>query len=146
MFLFPPFYSVLVFREKGKVIPPLCFFLSKSHEYAGKSLPQRTASDFENAVPSIWFQINNSNSWDSVFVSTPYGIRRFPVTFLSAPDGGRGTGGLWQSHHSSRAPLPRKAGVSSRASPKSVGEREQVSLSTTRSRHTRLPRRAFRLR
>lgn len=87
----------LVFQEKGKVILPMCFFLSKSHECAAESLPQRTASDFENAVPSIWLQINNRNSWDSVFVSTPYGIQRFPVTFLSVPDGGRGTGGLWQA-------------------------------------------------
>lgn len=44
-----------------------CVSSSQSHMNAlGIFLPQRTASDFENAVPSIWFQINNRNSWDSV--------------------------------------------------------------------------------
>ena len=72
-------------------------------------VPQRTASDFENAVPSIWFQINNRNSWDSVFVSTPLGIRGFPVTFLSAPDGGYDTSRLWRGRHNSVIPLPKLA-------------------------------------
>ena len=52
--------------------------------------------------------------------------------FITAPDSGHGASRLWQGCHSS-ADAAAEAGVHHRASPKSVGAREQVSFTPIRS-------------